>query len=900
VKSIVLKIGAYSKMQTIGIFVVATLMASILSVATVFAAPYVPDATNRVDLNFNQGWVFYLGNQNGAQAPAFNDASWTKVNLPHTVRLEPKISSGGNYQGIAWYRKSFPLDAAYSGRKVFIEFEAAMGTANLWINGTALPSHYGGYLPFTVDITPYAKFDGTANVIAVQVNNSDDPNTPPGKPQASLDFCYWGGIYRDAWMHITDKTHVTDAVYANTVAGGGIFVTYSNVSTSSATVQVKTNVKNENAASKTCSVKTTIVDSTNQVVATAATAAQAIAANADFTFTQTFTVTNPKLWHPNHPYLYTVYSSVNDGSAFVENYTTRIGIRTIKMVLGKNGFSINGEQLELFGANEHQEYLYIGYALSNSLQYRDVKKMRDDGMNFLRLSHYPHDPSFMDACDELGMLCDVPIPGWQYFGGTTFQQRSLQDVKDMVRRDRNHASIIIWEPNLNETFDQTTAFAQSCHNETHAEYPGDQCYTAGNAASSTAFELYDIAGHDCDGVKLFWTFEWSDNWSDGMTDTTGTRCARRYGEYDLYNSVLFKDPMFNSGTTQSPDWCGLGSAANTMGSSMWCFYDCNSALFNCLGGTGTMDADRYPKFDYWWFASQRDPSVVVPFANSGPVVKILSYWQQGSPSPVKIASNCQQVKMYLNNTLVATVNPPTATYPYVHHPLLSATITWASGTLRADGIINNAVVASDTVRTPLTANHIVLAIDTMGVAPVADGSDIFMVYAKVSDANGTIVPLPKTGPAVTLSISGEGTIVGNGDSRVGANPNTAEAGVAAFLIRTTQTAGTITMTATAGGLTAGTATIQTLPFNNGTTGIARPLNSAGLANAARVTERTFATVNGIVALPAECAGKHVAIAVYDLGGRLLFNGANDRRFREFSGKIRSVRGILIVKLLIQP
>jgi beta-galactosidase/beta-glucuronidase len=450
-----------------------------LCIKCIFATTFVPDSSNRLDLNFNFNWMYKLGDQTGAEATAFNDASWEKVVLPHSVRLEPKVSGNSNYLGICWYRKSFTLDSKYSGRKIFIEFEAAMGNSNIWINGTALPSHYGGYLPFTVDVTSAVKFDGvTKNVIAVKVDNRVDPNTPPAKPQGSLDFNYFGGIYRNAWMHILDKTHITDAVYANKVAGGGVFVTYPSVSTAQATVQVKTNVFNENGVSKNCFVKTTIVDSANQVIATVTTAAQAIAANTDYTFTQTLTVVNPKLWHPNHPSLYTVYSAVNDGSAYVEQYKTRIGIRTIKMTKDKKGFWINGEQLELFGANRHQEYLYVGYALPNSLQYRDVKKMREAGLNFMRFGHYPMAPAFQDACDELGILCVEPNPGWQQYGGTTFQNRAYQDVRDMVRRDRNRPSVIVWESNLNETYDMTQAFAQNCHNYTHAEYPGDQCYTA--------------------------------------------------------------------------------------------------------------------------------------------------------------------------------------------------------------------------------------------------------------------------------------------------------------------------------------------------------------------------------------------------------------------------------------
>lgn len=985
--------------------------------------PYAPEAGNRLDLDFNPGWVFHRGEQIGAEAASFNDAGWERVTLPHTVRLEPKVTGGGNYQGIAWYRKSFDLSPQYAGRKIFLEFEAAMGNAELWINGKPLPGHHGGYLPFTVDITSNARFDGTRNVIAVKVDNRDDPETPPGKPQAKLDFNYWGGIYRNAWMRITDKTHITDAVYAGKVAGGGVFVTYPTVSAGQATVQVKTHVANENGAAKDCLVKTTLADSAGRVVAAASTPVQAIPAGGDFTFTQSFSVSNPKLWHPNRPYLYTVHSEVDDGSAFVDRKATTIGIRTIKMTKDKYGFWINGERLELFGANRHQEFLYIGNALPNSLEYRDAKLMREAGMNFCRTGHYPPSPAFMDACDRLGILTVIPMPGWQQYGGATFQQRAYQDVRDMVRRDRNHPSVIAWEANLNETYDMSREFAQNTHKYAHDEYPGDQCFTAGNAYR----EIYDIPYGDCTGPKPYFTREWSDNYWESMDDTTGTRSARRYGEYDLYNSVLTKDPMFN-GTYpgMAQDWCGLGAGKTTMGSAMWAFFDANSALYRVLGGIGAVDADRYPKFNYWWFQSQRDPSLRLPNADAGPMVRILSYWQKGSPAPVKIASNCDQIKLYLNDTLIATLNPDPA-FPNVRHPLFTAQVPWRAGTLRADGLIRGALAASHTARTPEAADHIELRIDTMGVPPIADGSDLFLVRALVCDKHGTIVPdrelpmvddadpsiayqgawtkgaskpgnhqatesysgtagdfvrFPFTGTeiawigikqgnqgyadvyiddvlaqsdldlyasstqsrltlfsrtglanaahtlkivvkgtknqnssgtivsidafttalsreAIALSLGGPGSIVGEGDARLGANPNKPEAGIAAFLVRTASTPGLISLSATAGGLAPGTASIRTLPSGTGTPVFAR--QGAADSRAWKLPGRRVFRFSGpAFALPKEYANGKAHVIAFDSRGLKLFEGNTDQRFRSFVRGRKADQGITLIEVWSSP
>ena len=190
------KVILSSKNKRYFLFVaVVVFLAATLGASLILAASYTPDPTNRVKLNFDTDWKFYLGDASGAQATVFNDSSWTAVSLPHTVRIESLNCSGNrNYQGICWYRRHFTVDSSYSGRKVFVEFEAGMSVAQVWINGTSLITHYGGYTPFTIDITPYITFGSADNVVAVKLNNSDNAQVPPGKTQATLDFCYFGGL----------------------------------------------------------------------------------------------------------------------------------------------------------------------------------------------------------------------------------------------------------------------------------------------------------------------------------------------------------------------------------------------------------------------------------------------------------------------------------------------------------------------------------------------------------------------------------------------------------------------------------------------------------------------------------------------------------------------------------
>ncbi|NQX67245.1 discoidin domain-containing protein [Paenibacillus alba] len=765
--------------------------------------PYVPDSTNRQELNFNTGWLFNRGDVSGAEAASFDDSGWEGVNLPHSVRLEPKITGGNNqsYQGIAWYRRHVPLDSSYAGKKLFVEFEGAMTNAEVWVNGTYLGIHHGGYTPFTLDITNYVHLDGTSNVISVKLDNRDDPQTPPGKPQRDLDFEYFGGIYRDVKLHVTDNLHVTDAVFANKVADGGIFVTYPSVSASQATVQVKTNIINEYAAAKNTSVKTTIVDSNNQVVATMVSGAQSMSPGSDYTFVQSTTITNPKLWHPDHPNLYTVYTAVSDGNAFVDSYKTRIGIRRIEFTPDQ-GFLINGEKLMLNGANRHQEYLYVGNALPNSGQYRDAKQIREGGFNNVRTGHYPQDPAFLDAADELGLTVIEPTPGWQFFGDSVFEQRSYQAIRDMVRRDRNHPSIIMWESSLNETT-YSLEYAQNAHNATHEEYPGDQTYTSAEYGFYGK-EVYDVNYKELKtALKPLFTREWGDDWSESATSPTGYRSVRKVGEIDMLNSIILRQKALNGDGYF--DWAGLNANPRIAGHAVWSFSDNNRGMDADPAYSGLVDLDRYPKFNYYFFQSQRDPNVRLSGIDSGPMVFIANQWTSSSPRDVTVASNAEQVKLYLNDKLIATQNPDSG-LTHVKHPTFTFSgVPWEVGTLRADGLIGGAVVASHSVTTPGQPHHLSVEYDTKGKGLVADGSDLVMAYITVRDANNNIVP--SNALSVSLSLSGPGGLIGNGDTRILANPVVMEAGVAAALVKSSLTPGTLKLTATASGLLAGSAEI---------------------------------------------------------------------------------------------
>ncbi|MBN1306351.1 MAG: hypothetical protein JXA18_00435, partial [Chitinispirillaceae bacterium] len=450
-------------------------------------------------IRFSDAWKFNRGDASNAQTTSHNDASWETVYLPHTVKEELNYRTSSIYKGVCWYRKTFTPPASYQGKKIFIEFEAAMQSAQVWINGTSLITHQGGYTPFVLDLTKHLQF-GAANVIAARLDNNASSSFPPGN--SDPDFLYFGGLYRNVHLFVTDSLHITHPIFANIPGGGGVFVTYPAVSSSSATVQVKTHVINEHAGAQSCVLKTAVIDAKNDTVVVNSTPATNIAPGASNTFTQSLTVSGPKLWTPSTPNLYRVSSEVfaNGGSTPVDTMSTTIGIRSIAFSKS-NGLQINGTRCRLSGCNRHMAYPYIGNAVPNSGQYRDALRIKEFGYDFVRMSHYMQAESFVDACDKLGITGMACLPGWQYYNDAqAFRDNSVKTLRDMIRVYRNHPSVIIYEAMHNESH-PSSAYLNAAQAAAHEEYPGNQMFTCGEEDVNTLDVYMSSAQHDVRGYN---------------------------------------------------------------------------------------------------------------------------------------------------------------------------------------------------------------------------------------------------------------------------------------------------------------------------------------------------------------------------------------------------------------
>ena len=391
------------------------------------------DDQGREVWNFNPDWLFHLGDAEGAEAVVFDDSDWETVSVPHGVKLEPAEASGcRNYQGVAWYRKHFIVPADRSE----LYFEAIMGKQKIYVNGQLAAEHYGGYLPVIVSLREQGLQKGDECVVAVMTDNSNDKLYPPGKPQYTLDFAYHGGIYRDVWLIGKKDVSISDVITENRVAGGGIFVHYENISELRADVLIDTDLRNTSSHPRHVVVTQTLLDAQGKKVKEVSSKVS-VPAGETAVARQKMVVSKPHLWSPETPYLYKVVTRIKEGKETLDGGMTKIGIRSFEFVDASSqqdktpGFYLNGKRYRQFvGANRHQDFAYVGNAVPNSQQWRDVVRLKQAGFNIIRTAHYPQDPSFMDACDELGIFIIVATPGWQYWNKNDVIFEELEQLKE--------------------------------------------------------------------------------------------------------------------------------------------------------------------------------------------------------------------------------------------------------------------------------------------------------------------------------------------------------------------------------------------------------------------------------------------------------------------------------------
>ncbi len=803
------------------------------------------EGSGRVIYNFNQGWRFHRGDVKGAEAKSFNDSQWDVVCAPHTAMLVPSEASGcRNYQGVVWYRKHFTVPADMKGKNVTVYFEAIMGRQEIYVNGQKIKENKGGYLPIIVNLTEAGVKAGDDCLIAVMADNSDDNTYPPGKKQTALDFAYHGGMYRDVWLIGKSPVAITDPNDMNQVAGGGIFLHYDNISEKSAEVLVNVNVKADPPL--TLPIREGAI--TAEVVAKIKTAEGKLLKTLkqkltlkngeDKTALLSTTLKKPHLWSPEDPYLYSIEITVTSGGKS-DGGIIKGGIRKAEF-RGKDGFWLNGKPYgQLIGGNRHQDFALVGNAMPNSQQWRDAQRLKDAGMNIIRAAHYPQDPSFMDALDELGIFIIVPTPGWQYWNKDEYWAELVhENTRQIIRRDRNHPSVLMWEPILNETrYPEDFALKALQITRDEFPYPG-RPVAAADMNSAGVKDNYDVLYGWPDDVtgpvttgsqqptitfkpqttplpdKCIFTREFGEMVDDWYAHNCLNRAARGWGEKPMLTAALSLAETY--GTMRH-------GQRQFIGGCQWHPFDHQRGYHPDPYFGGIYDAFRQKKYAFEMFRSQISPSGEV-----GRGVFIAHEMTPFSDQDVVVFSNCDSVRLsFLEGDRKMTL-------PVVHDPngLPNAPVVfphfwdfweareysykkrdWQHVSLLAEGIVGGKVVVTEKKMPSRRSTKIRLYADEMGKKLVADGSDFIVVVAEITDDNGNVRRLAKD--QIVFTVEGEGRIIG--DASIAANPRAVEWGSAPILVQSTNRAGKITITARSQwpatyAPAADTLTIESIPY----------------------------------------------------------------------------------------
>jgi beta-galactosidase len=742
----------------------------------------------RKRLLMDSQWLFFKGDEPGAEKADFNDADWRKLDIPHDWSIEgpfgEKEPSGGNGgyvpTGIGWYRKSFRLPDSYKDKRIAIEFDGVYENSEVWVNGQYLGKRPFGYISFHYDITPHLNFGSRENVIAVKVDNSKQRNSR---------WYSGSGIYRHAWLLVTGDIHI---------AHWGTFVITPKVSQTSSLVRVKTMVRNEGKVAANCTLTTDIIDKNGKVVEAVQGGAD-VAANGEHELTQELTIENPNLWSADSPYLYTAHSSVRIGDKLVDEYDTPFGIREVVFDADK-GCLLNGRQIKLNGVCLHHEGGSVGAAVPERVWERRLEILKEMGCNAIRTAHNPPAPEFLDLCDRMGFLVmDEAFDEWKvhkfniepYGYSLYFDEWSERDVKSFVRRDRNHPSVVLWSAG-NEVGDQTDPngvqtlkrLVEIFHREdpTRLVTVGCDMISAEPKGTPKEFlELLDVVGYNYvarwrERAEKYYSI---DRHAFPQRKVIGTENPSMGGLRGDYRGLFpgtgeggsFRRRGLSQMITVEQLWKFTSTYDYVAGDFMWTGIDYlgESQWPSRSSSAGVLDTAGFKKDGFYFYQSQ--------WTNK-PVLHVFPHWnwkgKEGQVIPITCFTNCDTVELFLNGKSFGVkgyvfplpgVESRNGEWYYAPRARVSRTtadlhlswdVPYEPGTLKAVGTRDGNVVSTMEIVTAGEPAAIGLSVDRSTI--VADGRDVAHIMIQILDVKGHIVPTADND--VAFEIQGEGKIIG--------------------------------------------------------------------------------------------------------------------------------------------
>lgn len=768
--------------------------------------------------SWDDHWRFHLGDIPEAREGIFNDSTWRQLALPHDWSIEgrtdpnaPTAGGGGFFPtGIAWYRRTFVAPTVWIGKCVFVEFEGIAGNAEVTLNGQILATHPNAFTSFVVDLTPQLKY-GRDNVLAVRVDNSQQPNTR---------YYTGSGLYRHVWLNVTGSVHI---------APRGVFVATKELTADSARLEMQVTVKNNSDTPVAITLQTQLFSPDGRQVPFSTetpSPCSEIPGGSEKCITYDVTLKNPQPWSPDTPALYHADTRVLVQSRTVDQVATSFGVRTIK-VSAERGFELNGQLLKLRGGNVHSDHGPLGAASFDCAEERKVQLLKAAGFNAVRTAHNPPSPAFLDACDRLGLfVVEEAFDCWEkgkvaHDYSTVFKDWWQRDVDAMVQRDRNHPSVIMWSIG-NELYERGNANGLRIATELAARIrtlDSTRPLTAGiNGLGKTGdwskldplFATLNVAGYNYELPRHI------DDHARLPSRVILSAESYQTETFQIWNTVLSQPYIIGDFVWSALDYLGEAGIGRVFppdqpATAHWIgnHYPWHGAACGDIDLTGLRKPASFYREIIWGVGSTKlYIAVFTPSPDGKPwnlsqwaMPPVESHWtwpgQEGKTLQVEIYSRFESVRLYLNGQLLGEKPTDLATQYKA-----SFLVPYTPGKLTAVGLNHGKEVERFTLQTASDTLHLRLATDHDKIK--ANTQDLSFVVVEALDKNN--YRHPGADQSVRYTITGPATIaaIGNADLATtepyNANPRRLFQGRALVILRSTATPGTVTLTASAPGL----------------------------------------------------------------------------------------------------
>lgn len=769
----------------------------------------------------NSGWQFHIGEVDEAYAVDFDDSGWRRLNLPHDWSIEGEfneqhpagVGGGALPGGIGWYRKSFVVPESDSGKIISITFDGIYRNSEVWINGDYLGKRPNGYISFQYNMTPHLVY-GKENVITVRVDNSEQPNSR---------WYSGSGIYRKVQLVKTNPLHIKN---------WGTFITTPEITDSHALVSVQTEILNQFEGNQNFELRTTIYDQMGREASSVIT--ENLAVSDTVTIQQEMDLQVPERWSPEHPYLYTAVTEIIQNDEIVDDYETRFGVRDFHFDADK-GFFLNGERVKILGVCEHHDLGALGAAVNKRAIERRLEILKDMGVNAIRTAHNPPSKELLELTDEMGFIVmDEIFDSWKrnktVFGYyQDWDDWYEKDLKDFIRRDRNHPSVIMWSIG-NEIIEQWHPEGEEMAKELASivrELDNTRPITSGMNNPTPENYLVQSGALDIIGFNYHeeWFAEFPENFpGEKMIGAETTSALGTRGEYHMPSDSIRRwpeawDKPFEDGneahtvssydnvsapwgSTHEETWREVKRADHVSGMFIWTGFDylgeptpygwpSRSSYF------GVMDLAGFPKDVFYMYQSEwTDKEVLHVFPHWN--------WEGGKVVDVWAYSSTDEVELFLNGESLGRKSKPDSSFHIMWR------VDYEPGTLKAIAYKEDGTTISKEVVTAGEPAKISLIGDRTKL--IASGRDLSFIRVEILDKDGNFVP--KASNQIEFEISGPGFIAGvdNGDptsmESFKANHRKAFNGLAQVIIQTEETPGVITVKALSEGLETGQITLQ--------------------------------------------------------------------------------------------